>query len=449
MESDLGDVMIRALPIAPTVFLVTFAIYNANGREIGSYDTQPTKFAAITLARHGTLRLDSVVMATPVYGERSGFSRDREGHYRSAYPVLPAILAGTVATALAAAHVVDLREPATAGLVAKLTASMLTSLAVVLSFLVARRRLAQMPAVALTFALGLGTNYWAVISQTLWQTETAVAALTGAMFFLSVPAIELNGRRLGMAALLLGMAGAARPQLAPAVAVLALSILVRRGRRADVLALVPLAAFTATAIALNVTWFGHPLGTAPRLEALHINVHGVSGSLGNPLIGLAGLLVSPSRGLLVFSPIVAIALAAWPAILRGSWRDDLRWCCTAALVELACYASYSVWWGGHTYGPRYVIDIIPLLVPLAAVGLPWCLGAPWRKTVALAALVWSILVAGTGAVVYPNDQWNTSPAEVDVNHERLWDWRDPQVVRCWKAGPSPSNFSLFKSGASL
>ena len=32
-----------------------FAVYNANGREIGSYDSQPTKFAARELLLRGTL----------------------------------------------------------------------------------------------------------------------------------------------------------------------------------------------------------------------------------------------------------------------------------------------------------------------------------------------------------------------------------------------------------
>jgi hypothetical protein len=61
-----------------------------------------------------------------------------------------------------------------------------------------------------------------------------------------------------------------------------------------------------------------------------------------------------------------------------------------------------------------------------------------------AALAWSIAVAATGAFVYPHDRWNTDPVSVDRHHERLWDWSDPQIVRCWKAGPSPVNFTLFE-----
>jgi len=60
---------------------------------------------------------------------------------------------------------------------------------------------------------------------------------------------------------------------------------------------------------------------------------------------------------------------------------------------------------------------------------------------------WSVLVAATGAFSYPAERWNTSPDDVDVRHERLWDWRDPQFVRCWKTGLSPQNFDLFRASA--
>jgi hypothetical protein len=111
------------------------------------------------------------------------------------------------------------------------------------------------------------------------------------------------------------------------------------------------------------------------------------------------------------------------------------------------YSSYNVWWGGHTYGPRYCLDILPLLVPLVAAGMPWSLAGRWRRGVAIAGLAWSIAVAGTEAFMYPNEQWNAKPVDVDQHHERLWEWGDPQFVRCWKTGWSPQNFNPFTAAA--
>jgi len=431
--------------MAVAVFALTFLVYNANGREIGNYDSQPTKFTAVELAVRHTLILDAVVARAPALALRPGFAKDRDGHYRSAYPILPGVIAGGVALGLRGLGLADPAALHGANLVAKLTASSLTALAVSFVFLLARRRLASAPALLIALGFGLGTNLWAGASQTLWQTETAVAALSGVALCLAFPATQVTTPRLWIAALLLGVAGAARPQLAPAIAVLALSIAVGRRRRADLLALIPLAGMAGAVVSLNLLWFGHPLGAIPQLEALHPTVHAVGTTFANPLWGAAGLLFSPSRGILVFSPIVAIVLAAWPALRRTGWRDDLRWWCGAAVAQFVFYSCYSVWWAGHTYGPRYLLDILPLLVPLAAAGMTWVLARQWRRRVAAIALVWSIVIAGTGAFVYPNELWNQDPADVDLNHERLWQWRDPQFVRCWFAAPSPQNFTWFRN----
>lgn len=425
--------------------VLLFLLYDANGREIPSYDSQPTKLTAVQLALHHTLTLDGVVGRLLALAERPGFAVDRGGHYRSAYPVAPAIIAAGVAGAGYRLGL-SLRSPRAQELVSKITASLLTACAVVFAFLAARRRVDTRGALLIAIGLGAGTNFWALTSQTLWQHETAAFGLAGAVACLAVPTEVLTFPRLLGASALLALAGAARPQLAPAVIVIAASIALRRRRSVDVLALVPLAAAAAAAAMLNVQWFGSVLGAMPRLEALHQTVHGAEGSVSaTPWIGTFGLLLSPSRGLVVFSPIVLIVAGSVGAVWRDTWRGELRWWALAAAAQFLFYASYGVWWGGHTYGPRYVLDLLPLLVPLAATGLPRALAGRTRQWVAGAALAWSILVSATGAFCYPAEQWNTDPSDVDRDHARLWDWGDSEIVRCWERGLSPRNFRFFKS----
>jgi len=143
---------------------------------------------------------------------------------------------------------------------------------------------------------------------------------------------------------------------------------------------------------------------------------------------------------------VLVALGGIRTAVAGGRRSALAWCGGAAAVEYVLYACYGVWWGGHTYGPRYLLDVLPLLAPLAAVALSRPRTFPGLGPLMAGALAWSVLVAATGAFFYPHDQWNTDP---DVNrfHERLWDWSDTQIGRCWAAGPSPQNFSLFSRDA--
>ncbi len=418
---------------------VVFLIFNLNGREIGTVDSQPAKYLALEIASHHTLTLNHVVGRVPALLARPGIARDRHGNYRTVYPIPSALFGAVTAWILAALRLVDLRAPLAATLVAKLTASFLAALGVGCAFLVASKRLSGRQAILVALAFGLATNVWATVSQTLWQQETWILAATAVIALLAArpSALALVG-----AASLLGLGGWARPQVAPAVVVLCLSVPIRFGWR-KAWTLLPAALFAAIGVAINFAWFGHPLGAVPLLESLHPGVHGVSGSMGDdPLRAAAALLVSPSRGLLVFSPVVLVAVAGIHGVRREGGRSDLAWCLAAACVQFVAYSTYSVWWGGHTFGPRYALDVLPMLVPLAASGLPFVMSRRVLSALATIALAWSVLVAATGAFVYPAEQWNMVPADVDTNHARLWEWKDSQLPRCWKTRWNRSNYRL-------
>jgi hypothetical protein len=82
----------------------------------------------------------------------------------------------------------------------------------------------------------------------------------------------------------------------------------------------------AALMAAQWRWFGHPLGAMPGLTALHPSLHAVAGPLSEtPWTGIAGLLVSPNRGLLLFSPVVIIALIGIRPALRHYPDRGLGW----------------------------------------------------------------------------------------------------------------------------
>jgi hypothetical protein len=181
---------------------------------------------------------------------------------------------------------------------------------------------------------------------------------------------------------------------------------------------------------------------------MHPTLHGTSGTVSaTPWISAAGLLISPSRGLFVFSPVVAFAACGFAAARREGWQSDLAWCLAAAAAEFVGYSFYQVWWGGHTFGPRYMLDVLPLLVPPAAAGFPFIARHRLVAVLASICLAWSIGAAALGAFVYPMEFWNLDP-NIDVAHWRLWDWSDSQLRRAAHAGWNPDNFALF-SRASL
>ena len=431
----------RGREIAAALAVGMLVLYNANGREIPNYDSQPTKYAARELLLRGTLSLNYVVGRTPELAKRSAFVETANGRFRSAYSPVPPVMAAAVTWPFWKLGVIDIRAPLAPGLMAAATSSLLVSLAVVFAFFTSRVRVSPARAFWIAFALGAGTGFWPTASQTLWQHESAIFGLSIAVYF-AMTIARGGWVRPVLFGTALGLAGASRLQLAPIVVIMLAGAVVFAGWRRAMVAAVFAAAAVTPVLVTNYLWFGSILGAAPLLEALHETVHATSGSFSLQANGFAGLLVSPSRGLLIYSPVVAVALIGAARAMRESWHTPHRWLLLAAAAQFALYGLYSVWWGGHTYGPRYMLDVLPLVVPAATFGLEMLRTRP-RVALASVALAWSIAVSALGAFNYPEGRWNNQPEDVDLHHERLWDWSDTQIVRTWHGGPSQQNFTLL------
>ena len=114
-------------------------------------------------------------------------SAPRTATIRSAYSIVPAVEAAVIGWPLAALHIIDLTGPLSPNLLAKLTASLLSSIAVLFAFLTARRYASDAVSAFVALGFGLGTNIWALASQTLWQHESVLAGLSIALFYLTAP----------------------------------------------------------------------------------------------------------------------------------------------------------------------------------------------------------------------------------------------------------------------
>lgn len=418
-----------------------FAAYNANGREIGTYDTQPAKYAARAFAQQGNLQLDREIARTPALAERPAFARDRRGHTRTAYSPVAPLAGGLVATALMWVGV-DLDAPRAPNLVAAVTASALTAAGVALMFATMARLVAPGQALLAAIALGLGTNLWVVHSQTLGQHEVVLFGVAVCLFNWTRPVNDIATRHGWAGAIGLALAVTARVQVIPLVLVLVAGLAWRVGARRAAGPALLIGVALAGLMLVQWHWFGHPLGAMPRLTQLHPEVHALPDALSRtPWTGLAGLLWSPNRGLFIFSPVVLVALAGLLPALRQYGGYGLGWGFAAAALQVAAYSAYAVWWGGHSYGPRYALDAIAPLAPAGAIALATVCRGRVSRGLCVVALAWSIVVAGTGA--FFNNPWNTTPVDVDRHHERLWDWHDLQIRRAWASGASSQNFNLF------
>jgi hypothetical protein len=185
--------------------------YGANGREIGTYDSRPSELAAREFLLRGTLTLNHAVGAVPAYADRWGFILTKDNSYRAIYSPVPSLVAAAVIWPLWRTGVIDIRAPLAVQLIGKLTATILVALAAVICYTTARRVLPRAKAVLIACGLALGTGWWSVASQTLWQSETAVFGL--AIAIAALMRLDERPRAGTAAALVVGLSLAGRSSL--------------------------------------------------------------------------------------------------------------------------------------------------------------------------------------------------------------------------------------------
>jgi hypothetical protein len=292
-----------------------------------------------------------------------------------------------------------------------------------------------MPAV---LAAALGSDLWVVGSQALWQHGPAALALVTAVALLEGGPV--SRWRLLLAGLAAAFLFACRS--IDVVFVIAIVIWLARSEPRGLAWFLsaPIVGTTAL-LSYNVWFFGSILGGQAQLEQMHPQLHGLPDAWSGRFVeGAAGTLLSPNRGLLVFCPWIAVALAMTcvPAVARRVASHRLVcWVLLMLVPYCVLLAKYAVWWGGHCFGPRYWTEVAPLFAILLAFGLDWA-RARCRACVVLAALaiLVAIAVQGLGSYWYPTD-WNLRPTNVDIHHERLWDWRDTELSRCVATALAP------------
>ena len=91
---------------------------------------------------------------------------------------------------------------------------------------------------------------------------------------------------------------------------------------------------------------------------------------GGVLPGLRGVLINPSRGLLVFVPAVLficyLVIRYWRSMPH---REMAILATTIILLHTFAIATYEEWRGGLCYGARLYLDVLPWFVLLAILGL--------------------------------------------------------------------------------
>lgn len=411
---------------------------------VTSGDSRWTVFQTLSLLHRGDLDLDEY---QPRLQASNNYAIIRpDGHSRTIYPVGTALLAAPAVAGLEASlHIFHFaleplaartQSPAISALlrgnledsslaVELLVASLWIAVAAVLIYCIALEFTGVGTALAVALIFACASPAWSTGSRALGM-QAADMLLLSAALLAGIQAARRPALWI-LAGAILSFAFFTRPTNAIPAAVFALWAL-RSGRRPFILLLTGALPIAAIFAARNFSIFGAPLEPYSRPAGAPQGSLGVQARWAT---ALTGHLVSPARGLFVYSPIL---LGAIPGFLL-MWRAQAHRTLAAVLAAIAVLhyvliSSVPIWWGGYCNGPRLFSDILPvfivLLIPLLHSWKTRSLGA---RAAIVVAITLGILVNGWSAWNPGPARWNTVPNDVDYHTERVWDWTDPPFLR--------------------
>lgn len=403
----------RALGWASVPFFLvacTLTYYGQLHRKQGA-DTYGTVYTAVALVEQQTIWLDDYV---PYIQERVGeytymLQTRPSGRVVTSTPTASSVLALPAVALFSAAGVEsgDFAAWLEAGM---LTAALAAAGSVALLFAALLRLTTRAPAAVIAATYAWGTLTWGISGQALWQHPGAVLALSALLY-------ALVSRRHVVA----GAASGAMVAFRLTTAVVAAILLPLVGRSLGAwgrfaLGLLP---YVLALAAYNAFAFGSPLeqgyGSEHVRGALSIDPGRVAG-------GVAGLLVSPGHGLFIYSPVLLFSLYG---ALRGRRTPLYALSAVAVAAYVLVAANSPQWHGGESFGPRRIVDVLPLLAVLLVPALERIRGTRWMWLFG-ALLAWSVLVQLLGAAAWEQGGWfdRTDITDPDV----WWDPTDNEIV---------------------
>lgn len=438
------------------VFLLTAAVF-AVSPVITNYDSFATFPTAVSIVNRHTLSLDAyrhVAVLTQSYTVIRA-----HGHLVTSYPwavglfAIPAVIVIDLVHALGgpSADWFVAHQTQVQNLVQLFSASIVTGLACATLAVLAYRRLRGPTerrrnwALLCGLAFAFATSAWSTASRALWQHGPSILLLALALLALDrlFPRnADAQGTPISsiwpplVAGVCIAGAVTMRPTNAVALALVTILIFWKGQKRSAAIYAVGVAGVFIPWSLITYHYYGsllQPYDQASKLGLPSTFVESV-----------AAQLVSPSRGLFIFSPIVLVGVAGLVVAKRRRQISPLE-ALSAAVIP--CYvvaiALFPVWWAGTSFGPRFMTETLPFFFILAIPFLDWIMawraerpsGRPlvYRIVVicSVVALAFSVLVNAQGALLRSSICWNLktpTSASVDNDPARVWSWNDPQFV---------------------
>lgn len=417
--------------ILPAILAITFAIYVASPVTT-STDSAWTFHLAASMLRQHNIDLDEY--RSLMHLKTDYRMRVVGGHIYSYYPIATPLLVTPAVWLInkiyplvyptdfygyLQTHAPDSRTAK----IEKVLASGFGALAAVLLYLIARRELPVPGSILVAGLFAFSTSMWSTATRALWQHGPSALFLALAIYLL----LKVRERPTWLLPIgaILGYSYLIRPTNSLAIAWIGLYLLVNFPKQVWLYVVGAAVVFIPYLIQNRITYGNlFPPYSYQLFQRLATPAEFRE--------ALAGTLVSPARGLFIFSPVFLFALYGIYLRLKGGLplANLNLYLAVILLTHWIVISLFEDWGGAWSIGPRYFVDMIPILVYfLIPVLRADVLGAGGVRYAFLAALVVSTLIQLHSATsIYPF-MWNGKPAALVEAPQRKWDWGDLQFLR--------------------
>ncbi len=312
-------------------------------------------------------------------------------------------------------------------------ASSLMAISVFVVFLMSMRWLGSVFfSLLASLIFAFATPVWSVASRALWSHTGSIFLLTlsGAFLLGAEKSKKHKPLLLSLATVMVVLSYMMRPTNLVIIAAFVFYYLIKLKVR---FLLLFVTAGITFGVILLVHSFAYGTPFPPYFAGSRIGISSLS------VQTIAGVLVSPQRGLFIYCSwiLVPLAVSLYRLIVRKILLSEVM-LLGVMLMQVIVVAAFPHWWGGHSFGPRLLTETVVVAVFLVLLQLGRFLQENNRRVnKAFVAYIVALFVLGSVSTLIhykgANSQavwvWNVTPMNVDSNPDRLWDWNDIQFMR--------------------
>lgn len=304
-------------------------------------------------------------------------------------------------------------------LLGKISCAVLISLSVVFIYYAARNISTRSKALVVAVIFGAATSVWSITSQVFFNNVGAVFFVSLGLMLAAKSERDWRYRWAFGAGMAFTLGALARPSVALYVVIFAVFALGRKSPKRFAAYVCGAALPAALILWYNAASFGSPLTFGQSVEAYYL-LSRTSWSLSQHLWitpflkGLAGITISPSRGIFVFSPVLLFSIVGVVLVLKYRYPRILIYSLLCVVAGLISTAKWFSWGGGWGYGYRLTIELVPFLCLLLLPALGWIRRRKVALGIFVVLLAFSIAVQVVGYISCDFVSWERPLGDKNV-----------------------------------